>query len=162
MDVAKIIKKTPYLADLKPGGKYVAKDMWKAGGVPMLLKTLMDGGYIHGSCMTVTGKTMRQNLKNVKFNPKQKVMRKYNNPLSQDGGVVGLKGNLAPEGAIVKIAGLKKLQFTGRARCFDTEESAYKAVKNKKYNDGDIIIIRYEGPKGGPGMREMLQTTGAI
>jgi len=162
MDVAKIFKKTPYLADLKPGGKYVAKDMWKAGGVPMLLKTLMDGGYIHGNCMTVTGKTMRQNLKNVKFNPKQKVMRKYNNPLSKDGGVVGLKGNLAPEGAIVKIAGLKKLQFTGKARCFDTEESAYKAVKNKKYKDGDIIIIRYEGPKGGPGMREMLQTTGAI
>ncbi len=162
MDVAKIFKKTPYLADLKPGGKYVAKDMWKAGGVPMLLKTLMDGGYIHGNCMTVTGKTMRENLRNVKFNTKQKVMRKYNNPLSPDGGVVGMKGNLAPDGAIVKIAGLNKLQFTGRARCFDTEESAYKAVKNKKYKDGDIIIIRYEGPKGGPGMREMLQTTGAI
>ena len=162
MDVAKIFKKTPYLADLKPGGKYVAKDMWKAGGVPMLLKTLMDGGYIHGNCMTVTGKTMRENLKNVKFNPKQKVMRKFNNPLSPDGGVVGMKGNLAPEGAIVKVAGLKKLQFTGRARCFDTEESAYKAVKNRKYKDGDIIIIRYEGPKGGPGMREMLQTTGVI
>ena len=162
MDVAKIIKKTPYLADLKPGGKYVAKDMWKAGGVPMLLKTLLDGGYIHGNCMTVTGKTMRENLKKVKFNPKQKVMRKHNNPLSNDGGVVGLKGNLATEGAIVKIAGLKKLQFTGRARCFDTEEAAYKAVKNKKYKDGDIIVIRYEGPRGGPGMREMLQTTGAI
>jgi len=162
MDVAKIFKKTPYLADLKPGGKYVAKDMWKAGGVPMLLKTLLDGGYIHGNCMTVTGKTMRENLRKVKFNSKQKVMRKYNNPLSADGGVVGLKGNLATEGAIVKIAGLKKLQFTGRARCFDTEEAAYKAVKNKKYKDGDIIVIRYEGPRGGPGMREMLQTTGAI
>jgi len=162
MDVAKIFKKTPYLADLKPGGKYVAKDMWKAGGVPMLLKTLLDGGYIHGECMTVTGKTMKENLKKVKFKSKQKVMRAYNNPLSLDGGVVGLKGNLAPEGAIVKIAGLKKLQFTGRARCFDTEEAAYEAVKNKKYKDGDIIIIRYEGPKGGPGMREMLQTTGAI
>jgi len=162
MDVAKIFKKTPYLADLKPGGKYVAKDMWKAGGVPMLLKTLLDGGYIHGNCMTVTGKTMRENLRKVKFNQKQKVMRKYNNPLSADGGVVGLKGNLATEGAIVKIAGLKKLQFTGRARCFDTEEAAYKAVKNKKYKDGDIIVIRYEGPRGGPGMREMLQTTGAI
>ncbi len=162
IDVAKIFKRTPYLADLKPGGKYVAKDMWKAGGVPMLLKTLMDGGYIHGNCMTVTGKTMKENLKNVKFNSNQKVMRKYNNPLSPDGGVVGMKGNLAPEGAIVKVAGLKKLQFTGRARCFDTEEAAYKAVKNRKYKDGDIIIIRYEGPKGGPGMREMLQTTGAI
>ena len=161
-DVTNISKKTPYIADLKPGGKYVAKDMWKAGGVPMLLKTLYDGDYIHGDCMTVTGKTMKENLKKVKFNPKQKVMRKYNNPLSPDGGVVGLKGNLAPEGGIVKIAGLKKLQFTGRARCFDTEESAFKAVKQKKYKDGDIIIIRYEGPKGGPGMREMLQTTGAI
>ena len=162
MDVAKIFKRTPYLADLKPGGKYVAKDMWKAGGVPMLLKTLFDGGYIHGDCLTVTGKTMSENLKNIKFNTNQKVMRKYNNPLSPDGGVVGLKGNLAPDGGIVKIAGLKKLQFTGRARCFDNEESAYKAVKNKKYKDGDIIIIRYEGPRGGPGMREMLQTTGAI
>ncbi len=162
MDVAKIFKKTPYLADLKPGGRYVAKDMWKAGGVPMLLKTLYDGDYIHGDCMTVTGKTIKENLKKVKFNPKQKVMRKYNNPLSPDGGVIGLKGNLAPEGGIVKIAGLKKLQFTGIARCFDTEESAFKAVQQKKYKDGDIIIIRYEGPKGGPGMREMLQTTGAI
>jgi dihydroxy-acid dehydratase len=162
MDVAKIFKKTPYLADLKPSGKYVAKDMWMAGGVPMLLKTLLEGGYIHGDCMTVTGKTMRENLRKVKFISKQKVMRKYNNPLSPDGGVVGLKGNLAPEGAIVKIAGLKKLQFTGRARCFDTEEAAYNAVKKRKYKDRDIIIIRYEGPKGGPGMRELLQTTGAI
>jgi dihydroxy-acid dehydratase len=128
----------------------------------MLLKTLYDGGFIHGNCITVTGKTMKENLKNVKFNSNQKVLRKYNNPLSPDGGVVGLKGNLAPDGAIVKIAGLKKLQFTGKARCFDTEESAYNAVKKKKYKDGDIIIIRYEGPKGGPGMREMLSTTGAI
>ncbi len=162
MDVAKIFKRTPYLADLKPGGRYVAKDMWKAGGVPMLLKTLLDGGFIHGNCLTVTGKTIKENLKKVKFDSKQKVMRKYNNPLSNDGGVVGLKGNLSPEGAIVKVAGLKKLQFTGRARCFDTEEAAYKAVLKRKYKDGDIIVIRYEGPKGGPGMREMLQTTGAI
>ena len=162
MDVAKIFKRTPYLADLKPGGKYVAKDMWLAGGVPMLLKTLYDGGYIHGDCMTVTGKTMKENLKGIKFNPKQKVLRAYNRPLSPDGGVVGLKGNLAPEGAIVKIAGLKKLQFTGRARCFDNEESAMKAVQSRKYKDGDVIIIRYEGPVGGPGMREMLSTTGAI
>ncbi len=162
MDVAKIFKKTPYLADLKPGGKYVAKDMWLAGGVPMLLKTLYDGGYIHGDCMTVTGKTMKENLKGIKFNPKQKVLRAHDRPLSPDGGVVGLKGNLAPEGGIVKIAGLKKLQFTGRARCFDNEESAMKAVQSRKYKDGDVIIIRYEGPVGGPGMREMLSTTGAI
>ena len=162
MDVAKIFKKTPYLADLKPGGKYVAKDMWEAGGVPMLLKTLFDGGFIHGDCMTVTGKTMSENLKDVKFNANQKVLREFNNPLSPDGGVVGLKGNLAPDGAIVKIAGLKKLQFSGKARCFDNEEDAMKAVQSKKYNDGDVIIIRYEGPRGGPGMREMLSTTGAI
>ena len=120
MDVAKIFKKTPYLADLKPGGKYVAKDMWLAGGVPMLLKTLYEGGFIHGDCMTVTGKSMKENLKKVKFNENQKVMRRHNKPLSPDGGVVGLKGNLAPDGGIVKIAGLKKLQFTGKARCFDT------------------------------------------
>ena len=162
MDVAKIFKRTPYLADLKPGGKYVAKDMWLAGGVPMLLKTLYDGGYIHGDCMTVTGKTMKENLRKIKFNPKQKVLRAFNNPLSPDGGVVGLKGNLAPEGGIVKIAGLKKLQFTGKARCFDNEESAMKAVQSRKYNDGDVIVVRYEGPVGGPGMREMLSTTGAI
>ena len=162
MDVAKIFKKTPYLADLKPGGKYVAKDMWEAGGVPMLLKTLYEGSFIHGDCLTVTGKTMKDNLKDIKFNSNQKVLRQYNNPLSPDGGVVGLKGNLAPEGAIVKIAGLKKLQFTGKARCFDNEEDAMKAVQTKKYKDGDIIIIRYEGPRGGPGMREMLSTTGAI
>ncbi len=162
MDVAKIFRKTPYLADLKPGGKFVAKDMWEAGGVPMLLKTLFDGGFIHGDCMTVTGKTMKENLKNINFNTNQKVLREYNNPLSPDGGVVGLRGNLAPEGAIVKIAGLKKLQFTGNAKCFDNEEDAMKAVQTKKYKDGDIIIIRYEGPRGGPGMREMLSTTGAI
>ena len=162
MDVAKIFRKTPYLADLKPGGKFVAKDMWEAGGVPMLLKTLFDGGFIHGDCMTVTGKTMKENLKDINFNTNQKVLREYNNPLSPDGGVVGLRGNLAPEGAIVKIAGLKKLQFTGKARCFNNEEDAMKAVQTKKYKDGDIIIIRYEGPKGGPGMREMLSTTGAI
>ncbi len=162
MDVAKIFKKTPYLADLKPGGKYVAKDMFEAGGVPLILKTLYDGGYIHGECMTVTGKTIKENLKNVKFNDNQKVIRRYNEPLSKDGGVVGLKGNLAPDGAIVKIAGLKNLKFTGKAKCFDSEEDAYKAVQKQEYKEGDIIIIRYEGPRGGPGMREMLSTTAAI
>jgi dihydroxy-acid dehydratase len=161
-DVAKIFKKTPYLADLKPGGQYVAKDMFEAGGVPMLLKTLLDGGYLHGDCLTVTGDTMENNLKTVVFNNNQKVMRPYNNPLSKTGGVVGLKGNLAPDGAIVKVAGMKKLKFVGKARCFNSEEEAFKAVQNKKYKEGDVIIIRYEGPKGGPGMREMLSTTAAI
>ena len=162
MDVAKIFKKTPYLADLKPSGNYVAKDMFEAGGVPLILKTLLDGGYLHGKCLTVTGKTIEQNLKDVKFNDNQKVIRRYNNPLSPDGGVVGLKGNLAPKGAIVKITGLKKLKFIGKAKCFDNEEDAYKAVIKKQYKDGDVLIIRYEGPKGGPGMREMLSTTAAI
>ena len=162
MDVAKIFKKTPYLADLKPGGRFVAKDMYETGGVPMLLKTLLDGGFIHGDCLTVTGKTMAENLKNVIFNENQEVMRKWNNPITKTGGVVGLKGNLAPEGAIVKVAGMKNLKFNGTARCFDSEEAAYKAVLDKKFKDGDVIIIRYEGPKGGPGMREMLSTTAAL
>jgi len=162
MDVAKIFKKTPYLADLKPGGKYVAKDMFEAGGVPIILKTLFEGGFIHGECLTVTGKSMEENLKDVKFNDNQKVIRRFDNPLSTTGGVVGLKGNLAPQGAIVKVAGLKNLKFRGVARCFDTEELAYDAVQKKKYKDGDVIIIRYEGPIGGPGMREMLSTTAAI
>jgi dihydroxy-acid dehydratase len=162
MDVAEIFKKTPYLADLKPGGKYVAKDMFEAGGVPMLLKTLLDGGFINGNCLTVTGKSMAENLKDVKFNENQNVMRPYNNPITKTGGVVGLKGNLAEGGAIVKVAGMKRLNFKGSARCFDCEEDAFKAVKEKKYKEGDVIVIRYEGPKGGPGMREMLSTTAAI
>ena len=162
MDVAEIFKKTPYLADLKPGGKYVAKDMFEAGGVPMLLKTLLDGGFINGDCLTVTGKSMAENLRDVKFNENQNVMRPYNNPITKTGGVVGLKGNLAEGGAIVKVAGMKRLNFKGCARCFDCEEDAFKAVKEKKYKEGDVIVIRYEGPKGGPGMREMLSTTAAI
>ena len=162
MDVAKIFKKTPYLADLKPGGKYVAKDMFEAGGVPMLLKTLLDGGYLHGDCLTVTGETMKKNLENVKFNNNQDVMRPYNKPLSKTGGVVGLQGNLAPEGAIVKVAGMKTLKFIGKALCFNSEEEAFKAVQKRKYKEGDVIVIRYEGPRGGPGMREMLSTTAAI
>ena len=162
MDVAEIFKKTPYLADLKPGGKYVAKDMFEAGGVPMLLKTLLDGGFINGECLTVTGKSMSENLKNVKFNENQDVIRPYNKPITITGGVVGLKGNLAEGGAIVKVAGMKRLNFKGSARCFDCEEDAFKAVKEKKYKEGDVIVIRYEGPKGGPGMREMLSTTAAI
>ena len=162
MDVAEIFKKTPYLADLKPGGKYVAKDLFEAGGVPLLLKTLLDGGYLNGDCLTVTGKTMKENLKDVKFNKDQDVVRHHSNPITPTGGVVGLKGNLAEGGAIVKVAGMKTLLFKGKAKCFDCEEDAFKAVKEKKYNEGDVIVIRYEGPKGGPGMREMLSTTAAI
>jgi dihydroxy-acid dehydratase len=161
-DVAEVFKRTPYIADLKPAGRYVAKDMFEAGGAPLLMKTLLDHGYLHGNCITVTGRTIAQNLRNVKWNPDQDVIRPANKPLSKTGGVVGLKGNLAPEGAIVKIAGLPELKFSGPARCFDREEDAFAAVKARKYKEGDVLVIRYEGPKGGPGMREMLATTAAL
>jgi len=161
-DVAEIFKKTPYLADLKPGGQYVAKDMGEAGGVPMLMRTLLDAGLLHGDCMTVTGKTIAENLEGVVFNPDQKVMRPASNPLSPTGGVVGLKGSLAPDGAIVKVAGLKSLRFEGPARVFDCEEDAFAAVEQGQFNEGEVLVIRNEGPRGGPGMREMLSTTSAL
>jgi dihydroxy-acid dehydratase len=147
---------------LKPGGRYVAKDMFEAGGVPNLMRTMLDHGYLHGDCLTVTGRTIAENLASVKFNPDQDVVRPANKPLLATGGVVGLKGNLAPEGAIVKVAGMKTLKFTGPARCFDGEEACFEAVKKQDYKDGEVLVIRYEGPKGGPGMREMLSTTAAI
>ena len=161
-DVAEVFKRTPYIADLKPGGRYVAKDMFEAGGVPLLMRTLLDHGFLHGECMTVTGRTVAENLKRVKWNKDQDVVRPADKPLSATGGVVGLKGNLAPEGAIVKVAGMADLKFTGPARCFDGEEACFEAVKKKKYREGDVLVIRYEGPKGGPGMREMLATTAAL
>jgi dihydroxy-acid dehydratase len=161
-DVAEIFKRTPYIADLKPSGKYVAKDVFDIGGVPQILKTLLDGGLLNGDCLTVTGRTLRQNLESVKFNEDQKVVYPVSNPISPTGGVVGLKGSLAPEGAIVKVAGMKNLTFKGPARVFDCEEDAFRAVEARDYKDGDVLIIRYEGPKGGPGMREMLSTTAAI
>ncbi len=161
-DVAEIFKKTPYIADLKPGGRYVAKDMFEAGGIPILMKTLLDQGYLHGDCMTVTGRTIKENMASVKWNPHQDVVRPADKPITVTGGVVGLKGNLAPEGAIVKVAGMSNLKFTGPARCFDREEDAFEAVKDKTYKEGEVIVIRYEGPKGGPGMREMLSTTAAL
>jgi dihydroxy-acid dehydratase len=161
-DVAEIFKKTPYVADLKPGGRYVAKDMFEAGGIPLLMKTLLDHGYLHGDCLTVTGRTIAENLKGVKWNPHQDVVRPADQPITVTGGVVGLKGNLAPEGAIVKVAGMSNLKFTGPARCFDREEDAFEAVQNRTYKEGEVIVIRYEGPRGGPGMREMLQTTAAL
>src|ERR1700691_1568242 len=161
-DVAEIFKKTPYVADLKPGGRYVAKDMFEAGGVPLLMKTLLDHGFLHGDCMTVTGRTIAENLKSVKWNDEQAVVYPANKPILPGGGVVGLKGNLAPDGAIVKVAGLEHVKFSGPARCFDGEEACFEAVKNKKYKEGDVLVIRYEGPKGGPGMREMLSTTAAL
>ena len=161
-DVAAIFKRTPYLADLKPGGRFVAKDMWEAGGMPVLMRTLLDGGYLHGDCITVTGRTLAENLRDVKFNDAQVVIRPASNPLAPTGGVVGLSGNLAPDGAIVKVAGLKHVQHRGPARVFDCEEDAFAAVQARNYKEGDVIVIRYEGPKGGPGMREMLSTTAAL
>src|SRR5690606_30579683 len=121
-----------------------------------VIKTLYEGGYIHGDCMTVSGKTIAENLEDVKWNPDQDVVYPVGNPITPTGGVVGLKGNLAPDGAIVKVAGMKQLEFTGPARVFDCEEDCFEAVEKKQYKEGDVLIIRYEGPKGGPGMREML------
>ena len=161
-DVGEIFKKTPYIADLKPGGRYVMKDLYDIGGVPVLMKALLDGGYLHGDCMTVTGRTIAENLEGVVFPTHQDVVVPTSAPLSPTGGVVVLKGNLAPQGAIVKVAGMKTLRFSGTALCFDCEEDAFAAVEQRRYKAGDVIVIRYEGARGGPGMREMLSTTAAL
>ncbi len=160
--VAEIFKRTPYIASLKPSGKYVAKDLFEIGGVPVLMKALLDGGYLHGDCLTVTGKTIAENLRGVVVASNQDVVRPTSDPILPTGGVVGLRGNLAPQGAIVKVAGMTGLQFRGRARCFDREEDAFAAVEARNYKAGEVLVIRYEGPRGGPGMREMLATTAAI
>ncbi|MCX8253961.1 Dihydroxy-acid dehydratase 2 [Beijerinckiaceae bacterium RH AL1] len=163
-DVAEIFKKTPYIADLKPGGRYVAKDMFEAGGIPILMKTLLDNGFLHGDCLTVTGRTIAENMAKVAWNPNQDVVHPADKPITVTGGVVGLKGSLAPEGAIVKVAGMPEdaLTFEGPALCFDCEEDCFKAVSERRYQEGCVFVIRYEGPKGGPGMREMLATTAAL
>jgi dihydroxy-acid dehydratase len=161
-DVAKIFKRTPYIGDLKPGGRYVMKDLFDIGGVPILMKALLDGGFIHGECLTVTGKTIAENLADVTFPTDQDVVRPTSNPISPTGGVVGLRGNLAPQGAIVKVAGMETLRFSGPARCFDCEEDALSAVEARRYQEGEVLVIRYEGPRGGPGMREMLLTTAML
>ncbi|WP_157019153.1 dihydroxy-acid dehydratase [Mesorhizobium xinjiangense] len=161
-DVAEIFKRTPYIADLKPGGKYLAKHMFEAGGIPLLMKTLLDNGYLHGDCPTVTGRTLAENMEHVAWNDEQDVVHPASRPITKTGGVVGLKGNLAPEGAIVKVAGMAVLKFSGPVRCFDSEEECFEAVSKRLYKEGDVLVIRYEGPKGGPGMREMLATTAAL
>jgi dihydroxy-acid dehydratase len=161
-DVADAFKSTPYMADLKPGGNYVAKDMYEAGGIYMLMKSLLAEGLLHGDCMTVTGRTLAENIDEITWNPDQKVIYDAKNPITPTGGVVGLRGTLAPDGAIVKVAGLEKLTFTGPARVFDCEEDAFACVTERGYNAGEVLVIRYEGPKGGPGMREMLSTTAAL
>jgi dihydroxy-acid dehydratase len=157
-----IARKTPYIASMTPGGRYVMKDLHDIGGVPVLMKALLDGGYLHGDCMTVTGRTVAENLANVRFPSGQDVVRPTSNPYAPTGGLVVLRGNLAAEGAIVKIAGMKTLRFEGPARVFDCEEDAFAAVEKRQYQEGDVIVIRYEGPKGGPGMREMLSTTAVL
>ncbi len=161
-EVARIMRDSPHIADLKPGGRYVALDVHRIGGVPVIIKALLDGGKLHGDCLTVTGRTLAENHRDVVFPTGQDVVRPVSDPISPIGGVVGLRGNLAPDGAIVKIAGMGELRFEGTALCFDCEEDAFAAVEARAYKPGDVIVIRYEGPKGGPGMREMLSTTSAI
>ena len=161
-DVLQIMRRTPYIADLKPAGKYVAFDVHRVGGVPVVIKALLDAGLLHGDCITVTGNTLAENHKDVVFPTDQDVIYPVSRAISPTGGVVGLVGNLAPEGGVVKVAGMKKLRFEGTALCFDSEEECFAAVSQRAYKSGDVLIIRYEGPKGGPGMREMLSTTSAI
>ena len=161
-DVADIFKDTPYIADLKPGGQYVAKDLYDIGGIEVIMRALLDGGYLNGDCITVTGKTIGENLERVKFPTDQNVVRLVSSPISPTGGVIGLRGSLAPEGAIVKVAGLANRQFEGVARVFECEEDCFAAVTARDYKAGQVLVIRNEGPKGGPGMREMLSTTAAI
>jgi dihydroxy-acid dehydratase len=161
-DFGEISKRTPLIGDLKPAGRYVMKDLHDIGGVPVLMKALLDGGYLHGDCMTVTGKTIAENLREVKFPTGQDVVRPTSKPIAPTGGLMVLKGNLAPQGAIVKVAQMQSLRFAGTALCFDCEEDAFAAVEQRRYKEGDVIVIRYEGPRGGPGMREMLSTTAAL
>ncbi|NQY81808.1 MAG: dihydroxy-acid dehydratase [Alphaproteobacteria bacterium] len=161
-DVADIFKDTPHIADLKPGGQYVAKDLYEIGGIEVIMRALLDGGHLNGDCITVTGKTIGENLERVQFPTDQKVVRPVSDPISSTGGVVGLRGTLAPEGAIVKVAGLDNRRFEGSARVFECEESCFAAVSARAYKAGEVLVIRNEGPKGGPGMREMLATTAAI
>jgi len=161
-DVAAVFRRTPLIADLKPGGRYLAKDVYEIGGVPVVLKALLDGGFLHGHCLTVTGRSLAENLAGISIPEGQDIVFPTTRPLSPNGGLTGLVGNLAPDGAIVKIAGLKRLAFTGPARVFDCEEDAFAAVMARQYEAGEVLVIRYEGPQGGPGMREMLATTSTI
>lgn len=163
-DVCEIFKSTPYFVDMKPGGKYVAKDLYEAGGVPVVMKELRKIGLVHEDCIVASGKTVGEELDLVEREADGRVIYPVATPLSETGGVVGLSGNLAPDGAIVKIAGMEKNQivFSGPANVFECEEDAFEAVKQRKYKEGEVIVIRNEGPAGGPGMREMLSTTAAL
>lgn len=161
-DVGEVFNRTPLIADLKPGGRYLAKDVHDVGGVPIVLAALLEGGHLHGDTLTVTGKTLAENLADVTHPTGQDVIRRTGDALSPRGGLTTLRGNLAPDGAVVKIAGLTRVTFSGPARVFDREEDAFAAVLARAYQPGDVLVIRYEGPRGGPGMREMLSTTSAI
>ena len=161
-DFDRISSRTPILADLKPGGRFVATDLYAAGGTPLVAKRMLEAGLLQGNSLTVTGRTLAEEAANAKETPGQQVVRGKDNPLKETGGLVILKGNLAPEGCVVKVAGHKTLNFSGPARVFDSEEAAFAAVDQGKIKAGDVIVIRYEGPRGGPGMREMLAVTAAI
>jgi len=163
-DVCEIFRDTPYFVDLKPGGQYVAKDLYDAGGIPVVMKELRKAGLIHEDCMTATGRSIGEELDQIDREADGRVIYPIDKPLTKTGGVVGLKGNLAPQGAIVKVAGIapEHQVFTGPARVFECEEDAFKAVKARGYEEGEVIVIRNEGPAGGPGMREMLATTAAL
>jgi dihydroxy-acid dehydratase len=163
-DFERIRKKTPHIADMKPGGGYVMNSLDKIGGIPLIMKKLLDNNLIHGNALTVTGKTIEENIKQYKISStaEQQIVREIENPLHNVGTAVILSGNLAPEGAVIKTAGVEMTKFTGKARVFDGEESAFDAVAKGEIKEGDVLVIRYEGPKGGPGMREMLATTAAI
>ena len=162
-DFERIRRKTPHLADMKPGGSYVMNSLDKIGGIPFIMKRLLEKGLIHSNCLTVTGKTIKQNIDSLKImEPEQKIVRPLSNPIHNTGTAVILKGSLAPDGAVIKTAGVEMTKFVGKARVFDREESAFTAVSNGEIDEGDVLVIRYEGPKGGPGMREMLATTAAL
>lgn len=161
-DFDRISAKTPTLADLKPGGRFVANDLYRAGGIGLLAKRLQEGGMLKGECLTVSGRTIGEEAKDVRETPGQEVIRPLNNPMKPTGGLVILKGNLAPEGCVLKVAGHKFDVFSGPARVFNNEDTCFAAVKAGKIKAGDVVVIRYEGPKGGPGMREMLAVTAAL
>src|SRR6056297_3965497 len=163
-DVCEIFRDTPYFVDLKPGGQYVAKDLYDAGGIPVVMKELRKAGLIHEDCVTASGRSIGEELDLIDREADGKVIHPIDKPLTATGGVVGLKGNLAPQGAIVKVAGIapEHQVFTGPARVFECEEDAFEAVKSREYEEGEVIVIRNEGPAGGPGMREMLSTTAAL
>lgn len=161
-DIDRVSRRTPTIADLKPGGRYVALDMHRVGGVSVVLKVLLDAGLLHGDCLTVTGKTQRENLKDIKLPKDQDVIVPIEKAISPTGGLVILRGNIAPEGGVIKVAGVKKLQYRGPARCFDSEQDTFEAIARREVKSGDTVVIRYEGPRGAPGMPEMLAVTAAL